>query len=582
MCRVMADASFQAASFGQMTKRVASTASVAYSFCMRHRPAPSEPIRAVKLSGAAMTAFPMALHEFAYMLPNATFHSAGSAWESVSYSPTFTSNRTVVTRIRGADDNFVDVPPHEFSTTSDANCRLEFRGVDLATIPEPCGELYSQTSFAYAQEVTSRFSWAATERTRRELVFDLKRNSMIAPSFELVELSTNDGSTFVPQDVSLSNLNYDLLQDGEFRASMLALLPEREQTIFTAGSEQLLLDFVGDGHSAWENRAVYEIVTARLRKWNEAMKTFDMTEEPHFRKGDSNARKEDADDRLARVMTEQAQRARQDAAVQPQTSTAPDGSSKDETTHAFFRATSTPRNKSTLIRCKVAIIRYKSASQQTASDRVDASKLSLLDAYKRTVDQIPDTYIGGIRTPLFQRLRVLLASPDVRSILKDAIEAALSDSGALNEKTAAFVDRCAGARVLPFLVEGIAVMKKVRDDERVGSRLRDIVGIKLDGIDKVYEKVVMALGRYPVFLEALRTKMATDADDAYWIKHGGTSSPTSVSITLTTSTYGRWPGSITGATPPSSNDYKYALAAALCRLRYDPSPVDAKAFFGGS
>jgi hypothetical protein len=76
--------------------------------------------------------------------------------------------------------------------------------------------------------------------------------------------------------------------------------------------------------------------------------------------------------------------------------------------------------------------------------------------------------------------------------------------------------------------------------------------------------------------------MATDANDANWIKHGGTSSPTSVSITLTTSTYGRLPGSITGATPTSSNDYKYALAAALCRLLYDPSPIDAKAFFGGS
>jgi hypothetical protein len=567
-----------------MTKRVASTASVAYSFCMRHRPGPSEPIRAVKLSGAAMTAFPMALHEFAYMLPNSTFQSAGSAWGSVSYRPTFTSNRTVATRIRGADDNFVDVPPHEFSMTSDANCRLEFRGVDLATIPESCGELYSRTSFAYAQEVTSRFSWAATERTRRELVFDLKRNSMVAPSLELSELSTNDWSTFAPHEVSLSNLDYDLLQDGAFRASMLALLPEGERTIFTAGlvSDPLPHDFRGEGQGAWENDAVYGTITTRLRKWNDTMKTLDMSEEPHFRRGDSNARKEDADDRLARVMTEQAQSALQDAAAaQPQASTAPEGPSKDETTHAFFRATNIPRNKSTLIRCKVSVIRYKSTSQQTTSDRADASKLSLLDAYKRTVDQIPDTYMGrGVRTPLLQRLRVLLASPEVRSILKDAIEAALSESGALNEKTVAFVDRCAGARVLPFLVEGIAVMKKVRDDDLVASRLRD--GPSLDGIDKVYEKVVMALGKYPMFLEALQTKMSTDANDAYWIKHGGTSSPTSVSITLTTSNYGLLPGSITGATPTSPNDYKYALAAALCRLLYDPSPVDAKAFFGRS
>lgn len=578
----MADANFQAASLGQMTKTVASTASVVYSFCLRHRPAPSEPIRAVKLSGAAMTAFPMALHEFAYVLPNSTFQSAGSAWDSVSYRPTFTSNRTGVTRIRGADDRFIDVPPHVFSMTADANCRLEFRAVDLATIPEPCGELHSQTSFAYAQEVTSRFSWAATERARRELLFDLKRNSMVAPSLELAELSANDGDTFAPHEVSLSSLDYDLLQNDAFRASMLALLPERERTIFTTGSQALPHEFVGDGPSAWENRAVYEMITARLRKWNEAMKTLDMTEEPLFRKGDLKARKEDADDRLARVMNEQAQRGRQDA-TQAQTATAPDGPSRDETAHAFFRATNTPRKKSTLIRCKVALIRYKRTSTQAVSYSADASIRSLFDAYKRVVDQIPDTYIGtGVRTPLFQRLRVLLASPEVRSILKDAIEAALSDSGALNEKTVAFVHRCAGARVLPFLVEGIAVMKKVQDDTSMASRLRGMEGLKLDGLDKVYEKIVMALGNYPVFLEALREKMGTDANDAYWIKHGGTSDPTSVSITLTTSAYGRLPGTIAGATPTSSNDYKYALAAALCRLLYDPSPVDAKAFFNGS
>lgn len=555
-------------SFGKMTQDVASTASVAYSFCMRHKPAQDDPVRAVKLSGAAMTAFPMSLHEFAYMLPNSRFQSSGSAREAVSYSPTFTSNRTVTTRVRDGRNELIDVPPHEFSMTSDANCRLEFREVDLATIPNSCGELYSQTAFAYAQEVTSRFSWAATERNSQELVFDLKRNSMVAPSLELVELSTTEGS-FAPQEVSLSSLKDVLLHDKAFRESMLSLLPEREQTIFNTESKLLPPNSVNDGHRAWEHDSVCDHIQTRLRNWNEARKTLDMNED-HFRT--AKTREENADDRYARVMTEQQAR-RQSTAAQAQTSIAP--STKDECVHTFFRATGTPRETSTIIRCKVAIIRYKSMSVPT--EIANASKLALLDAYKRFVDITPDNYMeGGVRTPLFQRLRVLLASPEVRSILKDAIEAVSLDLGKAQDptiyKTAAFVDRCAGARVLPFLVEGIAVMKKVRDDTNAG---KYILRLKLDRIDKVYETVVMALGKYPKFLDVMQTKNKTDANNPDWIQHGGTSSPISVSITLTTSTYGRLPGSITGATPTSLNDYKYALAAALCRLLYDPSHLQA-------
>ena len=552
-------------SFGKMTQDVASTASVAYSFCMRHKPAQDDPVRAVKLSGVAMTAFPMSLHEFAYMLPNSKFQSSGSAWEGVSYSPTFTSNRTVTTRVRDGRNELIDVPPHEFSMTSDANCRLEFREVDLATIPNSCGELYSQTAFAYAQEVTSRFSWAATERNSRELVFDLKRNSMVAPSLELVELSTTEGS-FAPHEVSLSSLKDVLLQDNAFRESMLSLLPEREQSIFNTESKLLPPNFVNDGHRAWENDSVCDHIQNRLCNWNDVRKTLDMKED-HFRTA-----KTLADNRYARVMTEQQARS-QGAAAQAQTSTAP--STKDECVHTFFRATGTPRETSTIIGCKVAIIRYKSTSVPT--EIANASKLALLDAYKRFVDIIPDNSIGsGVRTPLFQRLRVLLASPEVRSILKDAIEAVSLDLGKAQDptiyRTAAFVDRCAGARVLPFLVEGIAVMKKVRDDATLQSNAGgDMSILKLNRIDKVYEKVVMALGKYPKFLDVMQTKNNTDANNPDWIQHGGTSSPISVSITLTTSTYGKLPGSITGATPTSLNDYKYALAAALCRLLYDPS-----------
>ena len=540
--------------FQELASNVAETASVVYAFGLRHRPPDSEPVRTVKLSGATVAAFPLAQHEFAFVLPNVKFQSAGASWERVFSRPLLSSNRTTITQL-GTSEDALDLPQHEFWMTADANSRLELRPFDLATMPRDCGFLYCNSALAYAQQMTERFQWAASLRGK-DAAFELKRNALSDENtrtlralssngpFELVELVVDNGSEFAPHEVTLSNLQYSRLRTKEFREELRDMLFENDKQMFDTNTDEL-----PDEPGEWQNETVLALLKDRLQKWNSATNKYDATEEPHFRANQTRLRRtqrETAEDVQSRVLVNRYQTQ----------SDEPEQRSDSENTHAFVCGTASSPRTSTLTKCKLSLFNY--------TPPPEASPKTLPEIYKRLADVTPDD-VTGQRSPLFQRLRVLVASAEVRTLLKEVELAAKNNS--MNE----FVNRCARDRVLPHLVESIVVLKRVRDL---------LIQKADDPIHEIFTKASLAIEPYPKFQEALRTKANMLADDVEWIAHGGTIARTSVSISITTSNYGRLARSIPYATPASIDTYTRSLAHALCRLLYNPSPQGVAARFG--
>ena len=586
--------------FAELCKAVASTASVTYTFCMRHEPEDGATAQPVKMSGAAMAAFPIALHEYAYFLPNSSFQSSGAAWTTVPQRPSLKANRTVPSQLimqtASGEDEWVEVPPHSFSMTPDGNCKLEFANMQLSTIPTLSGPLGSQSARLFATELTDRLSWAATERNKTRLVFGLRRNTLQQGTLDLVERLVEPKDDFAPHEVMLTGLNYSALKTNKFRMDLLDMLRTNEQNMFLVGSPVLPDTKEWEAMYEWELNDVYTMLRERLKLWNDRMKDLDRSEAPFFRNKRKQKRaKMDATNRQALAAYNgpsdgagQAIRSAQSTqAAQPDGETAGDATNAagaagapDETTHVFFRSTELPCQASQLMRCKITLLRYKAPTKFPEY----TGELDLVTVFKQLADRLPDTMTGaGLRWPLLQRLRVLMGQQAQRDLMKEAVDASAGENF---EEMRRFVKRAAQTRVLPHVVEGVAVFKQLSDSTELDGHL-DTHSRSFDALRGVHAWLKRAstnkamselwktfrteLEAYPRILDRLNEKMQLDPSQPAWIRHGGTRSSVTVSITLSASTYGHTPSSITGATPISTKDYKSALAAALCRILFDPS-----------
>jgi hypothetical protein len=578
---------------------------------MRHEPEDGATAQPVKMSGAAMAAFPIALHEYAYFLPNSSFQSSGAAWTTVLQRPSLKANRTVPSQLimqtASGEDEWVEVPPHSFSMTPDSNCKLEFANMQLSTIPTLSGPLGSQSARLFATELTNRLSWAATERNKTRLVFGLRRNTLQQGTLDLVERLIEPKDDFAPHEVMLAGLNYSALKTKKFRTDLLDTLRANEQNMFLVGSPVLPDTKEWDATYEWELNDVYTMLRERLELWNNRMKDLDRSEAPFFRNKRKQKRaKMDATGRQALAAyngpsdgagqaIRSAQSAQSAQAAQPDDETAGDATNAagaagapEETTHVFFRSTELPCQASQLIRCKITLLRYTSPTKFPEY----TGEVDLVTVFKQLADRLPDTMTGaGLRWPLLQRLRVLMAQQAQRDLMKEAVDASAGENFAEMRR---FVKRAAQTRVLPHVVEGVAVFKQLYDSTDLEGHLEShsssdaLRGVhawlKRQSIERamseLWKTFMKALEVYPRILDRLNEKMKLDPSKPEWIRHGGTRPSVTVSITLTASTYGHTPSSITGATPISTNDYKSALAAALCRILFAPStPTDVSSNF---
>ena len=521
---------------------VADTAAVTYTFSLKHVPNTDEPPREVKMSGSSLVEFPMGLHEFAYILPCSKFMSAGAGWEQVLKLPSFSVSRTVATHVH-LDAEVLSVPPYELNVGPAGNCTVKFQPFEISSISDADGMLHQRTAFAYIRDLTRRFAWAATERNQRITKFVSKRNSTNGDTLRIAQLAIESAESLVPHELTISNLKYSILADPQFRDEVVSMAAyEKESGLFSTTSTPL---------PAKENRTVYTILSERLERWNSAMKTIDMEEEPNFR-----------DERMKKT-------------------TKPDEQDQNDeelvVQHTFFRAINqASRKRSMLIKCSITLPTYKDIAYKHAGTS-DKSYERIVDAFKRVADYLPDSkFDQGFRTPLFQRMRVLLASAEMRELLGAATKKRNYDE---QLHFNAFLKRCIDAKLLPLLIEGIVVLKRVRNDDLLKERfartfdeeIHDSFLAHTGEIEEVFKKLLTGLVPYYQFLQGIDKMMRRTPEDPAWIQHGGTTGSKSLTIKLTASPYGSSSTSIPGPTPLNESDFKGALAAAICRLLFDPS-----------
>lgn len=556
---------------GTLCAIIAEQASVTYDWAWRHAPNADEPPRTVKMSGSSLVEFPMGLHELAYILPNANFKSTGAGWEHALSKPVFSVGRTVQSVFQH-DLETINIPPHRTTVSPDGNCSLKFNPFTISNSPANSGTLHQHTAFAYAKNLTWRFSWAATERNRRTTNFVPKRNSTNEGNLDVVELDVPTSANFAPHQIILTDLKYQTLRKLK-RGNELELVAQYEfgKGIFATNSIELPA-----GADGWDNSEVYTILTDRLLKWTTKMRLVDADAIGNFRTSERRQKVVAWDERQDVTRYQPAQ---EDDADKGEADDADEGEADDATTtsdvtrHTFLRAVNpNQRTTSMLLRCTIELSKRTHNVQTGAVKRFSEG---MVNAFRLLVHFVPDSNAdNGVRTPLVQRLRVILGQRRMRSLLNR-----MAENGTNKEKLKEFVLKCASVRLLHFLIEGIAIFKLVRDDIPLRTHIQEYFPAlntrfytQTKTVDDLYRNLTDALKRFPIFLSVLRQMDTQTALDPVWIKHGGTPPPVTVSITVTASPHGRYATSIPGATPMSMAAFTAAVGAATCRLLYDPAP----------
>ena len=550
--------SLQSKEIGELCRIVADTAAVTYSFHFKHAPNDNEPPRNVKMGGSSLVEFPMGMHEFAYLLPNSIFRSTGASWGKVLAKPVFTINRTLPTYVH-LESEVLSVPPYNMDMTFNGDCNVRFRPFDISTVSTSGGILNERTAFAFAMDINRRFGWGATERNRRTTKFGISRYSTFPDGVQISDIPIIAETNIAPRNITLSNLKYSMLASNGFRGNVKALAAfEKEKGIFYNSNPALPREA-----SDWDDEGVFEFISKRLGHWNEKMKDIDMKEIPNFRKV---AVRDRGGSRRVTKRSEQ-EKQQQD---QPDNEEPVEGASgKVATEHTFFRAIDqTNRKRSMLIKCYISITKHNHFDNIAEGDKLGEGVVA-------PFKQISDVLLNsskGIKLPLFQRLRVLMASVEMRAFIRAALHKRnLSARGA-----EAFVEQCVHSKLLPLRVEGIAVLWKVRNEVQLKTYVRENVAHlfyqQVSDFDPLYNNFVNALKQYPKFSAAMNTMIKRQPEDIGWTRHSKTPEPgVSVTIKLAAWPYGSYANSITGPTPGLSSDFKGALGAAVCRLLFDPA-----------
>lgn len=555
-------------------KSVASSASCAYSFSIKHRSETEEENKDVKMSGTTQLVFPMDYHELALALPNSKFESAGASWTKALTRPNFTSNRTQPTVIQGGDGT-VEMPVHTFTMSSDANCSLEIKNMDLSNTGRV--GLHAEASLLYAREIKKRFQWIATERSGLNISFALTRT--IPDGIKPTEETILDFQSMVPRSILLEQLNYDVISSPGVRAWLRAWLEEIGKTnqlernmydVSVAFTDEQLAEIRkadpgftqptppiplpspnGEG-DMWDDAGVKSILKARVGKWNKLAR--DQSERPMFRP--------EAEKQTERPGTLPKQ---DDKAIQ----------------HTFFRPVG-GRLNSQLMRCEIKVFEYEVATQAEVKklpadkNQKSVSSSDFVDILNSLTSSIPDSSRIGIRNPLIQRFRVVMGSQEARRLLKLAFDAHKDKNP--EKAFANLVARCARFRVLYTLAEITTLVYQLdnavkEEDMARNPTLEWVVKKEKEGrarIKRVYERLLSAIAPYSTFYNQMKSWEQMDANDRGWVLYGDTKPPVSVSISITAHGFGEGLNTLSGASPSVIETFQPALNACLSRLIFDP------------
>ena len=556
-----------------LMQSLSKTVSEEYSFSLQHKTDDDDDYdpKQIEMSEVDMLAFPFALHEFAYSMPNSTFRSAGATFGNALIKPQLTSNRSNTTFIVDTE-----IPHHEFSITPSGHCLLRFKETPIPHIPPDSdqggGGVYSNPASVFAHEILKRFQWMVTEKHNEDIMFKLIKRVAIKDLQSRAD-DISESSHLVPIVIELSNLKYDSLANDYLRKDILDnTTNDAEKSIYDRRKEELNVN-EGVGHNKEQfnpplpptiydkinNKYAHQILKTRLKNWNE------------------NAL--DKDPQYFRPQTYK----KQLSSSNPQTA-----NTSQYLKHVFYR----PINGTTdsqLIRCEVKISKNK---VHTIPDRRDPSPVEvLLDISHLIPDRSDNT---GIRTPLFQRFRVLLASEDTRNLLKSAVESNRNVKKTKDNSIDKLVSRCAEYRALHILIEAVAVANKVyleiSTEISVQNIIKDALRSKIDLHEYTYSRWLTKLGsfpdlhknimnavkKYPKFYDKMNVFKDWTSYDQGWIEFGGTPNPIEISITLTASPFGKGPSTLSGVTPNTMEDFLPALRACIARLLFDPNPVEIR------
>jgi hypothetical protein len=557
--------------FAETLNDVSNVTSLSYAFSIHHEPPnEDEEHREIKMSGTSVLAFPMNLNEFAYAMPNSKFVSAGANSGQALTKPTFSANRTIESHIRYGDGESVPIPAHEFTTTSDANCTLTVSKQKLPGGNSPYGALFANSVFQYANEVNRRFSWMAIEKARAKLKFTLNREIPLENSLETQTLKITSSEHMVPRSVTVEELNYAAVSSDAMGEFIVGILSKMETGMFDKRTRKMDSNTLNEmrktnkgyvepdlparlpaqieGKQMWDEDNIYEIIYNRIGRWNKYAR--DTSEVPAFRKEIRNVSSGTAGSAQVHSLT-----------------------------HTFFRPTG-GRRTSQLIRCEIKLTEYKDTERAEALDGKDPTGENITTMLNGMSKKIPDSNKSGVRNPLFQRFRLIMASSELRQLLMRAIDA--NSVGDMKK----LVSECASSRVLPALVEAVALLVSMRTTMKTKPETiakHPALGWVLQGPGRIFEDTFRtmksALEVYPKFLEYADKLSKTESSNAMWILNGGTRASVSLSISMTAHTFGKYPNSFRTVSLPTPNSYLPALAACIGRIVYDPSVQGIDEFF---
>lgn len=557
-----------------LMKQLSETVSENYSFYLQHKTNDDDDDdpKQIEMSEVDMLAFPFALHEFAYSMPNSTFRSAGATFGNALIKPQLTSNRSNTTFIVDTE-----IPHHEFSITPSGHCKLRFKETPIPPIPPDSdqggGGVYSNPASVFAHEILKRFQWMATEKHNEAIMFKLIKRVAIKDLQSRAD-DISESSHLVPIVIELSNIKYDSLAMKDLRHHILdnttndaekSIYDRREELNVNEGvehnKEQFNPPLPPTIYDKINNKDAQQILKTRLENWND------------------NA--PDKDPQYFRPQTYK----KQLSSSNPQTA-----NTSQYLKHVFYRPIKGTTD-SQLIRCEVKISKNK--VHTIPEKRTNPSSVEVLFDISRLIPDIRDN--TGIRTPLFQRFIVLLASEDTRNLLKSAVESNSNVKKTKDNSIDKLVSRCAEYRALHILIEAVAVAKKVSSEITKEIYAQNIIKdalskiyrlhkedtysrwlTKLAAFPDLHQNIMTAVEKYPKFYDKMKEFEEWTSDDQKWIEFGGTPNPIEISIKLTASPFGKGPSTLSGVTPETMEDFLPALRACIARLLFDPSPVDIR------
>ena len=521
--------------FKELLFDTASHFTIKYAFVVAQEPSNDEPVKPIKLVGDQSTVWPMAFHEFAYVLPNSAFTSGGSGFLGTFSQPMLTSNRTRSSELRDANDKTHRVPPHTFVLDGDGTGTLKFKHVFTAE-----DTLFDEAAAAYAKEIASRFQWVANAKLGKSLEFSVVRRTVEGSAPKIVPLD-NTG-LFVPHAFQIDEVKLDAL-DAKAKDYFFDGLSELEQEMHDYG-------FVGNlGWAA---------IKARLKSWTAKAKDKDL--KAFQTPKQSNTQPEMDQDMLLALNAERQRRLQLAAAGQDEPPAAAPTNS-----HSFYIPVD-----SLLIFATITLVE---------GDKPNTTYKKMFPTFT-SVSNL-QTFLDDkkFNDPLFQRFRFLVANDDVKKLVEDLVKSV--DSKSMDT----FLDNKAYLRSLGILAESVVVFKRVielymkandptenSNDPTENSNLERFLQAS-----NAFEKVINK--RFSVVAGRYNERKEWEETSAGWIEYGGARSHKRVEIKLSMPAYAN---GVFGMTPATYSPWIRALKAALARLKYNPEPDNINRAFPSS